>query len=330
MAASAVQQKPSIASNSHSDSTTVTTDESSMKSATTKRKKRTIDFIVENEEKSEMKTPGIQRWLQQKELMEKIHHDLHFKSLSQNKRLKKEMTESSSQMKMIDWLCDKYGAQITRNEGEDICIVDICSGKGFFGVLASHLLPRAQIICCDKNKKMNIKHFDSCSNVSFHFVDILAHKFSLSEWIRNEFEKYNKRRLILFGTHLCGILSQVIIDAFNELEDVAFALFLVPCCFPKSKHSIVAKAKEMKMENMDYWIEYGLLNHVKRQDNDGLLVECIEMEQMLSEKNRAIRIIREKMTLIPNNDLFGLLSEELSEHSDLSEPPLKKQRVLET
>ena len=84
------------------------------------------------------------------------------------------------------------------------------------------------------------------------------------------------------------------------------------------------------MENMDYWIEYGLLNHVKRQNNDGLLVECIEMEQMLSEKNRAIRIIREKMTLIPNNDLFGLLSEELSEHSDLSELPLKKQRVLET
>ena len=82
------------------------------------------------------------------------------------------------------------------------------------------------------------------------------------------------------------------------------------------------------MENMDYWIEYGLLNHVKRQDNDGLLVECIEMEQMLSEKNRAIRIIREKMTLIRNNE--RLLSEQLSEHSDLSEPPLKKQRVLET
>ena len=69
------------------------------------------------------------------------------KSLSQIKRLKKEMTESSSQMKMIDWLCDKYGAEITRNEGEDICIVDICSGKGFFGVLASQSFTESTKLC---------------------------------------------------------------------------------------------------------------------------------------------------------------------------------------
>ena len=94
-----------------------------------------------------MKTPGIQRWLQQKELMEKIHNDSNLKSLSQNKRLKKEMTESSSQMKMMDWLCDKYGAEITRNEGEDICIVDICSGKGFFGVLASQSFTESTELC---------------------------------------------------------------------------------------------------------------------------------------------------------------------------------------
>jgi len=257
--------------------------------------------------------------------MAKIHDDPNFKSLSQHARLKKEMTESASQMKMMEWLCDKYGAAITQNEGDDICIVDICSGKGFFGVLASHILPKAHIICCDKNKKMNITHFASCSNVSFHFVDILAHKFRLSEWIRTEFLKHHKRRLILFGTHLCGVLSQVIIHAFNELEDVAYALFLVPCCFPKSKYSIVEKAKELGMENMDYWIEYGLLEEVKRREDDGLFVECIQMDQMLSEKNRAIRIVRQEMELDDADK-----SESVSDNKSLLkilEPPTKKRKV---
>ena len=75
---------------------------------------------------------------------------------------------------------------------------------------------------------MNVKHFDSCSNVSFKIVDIRAFKFSLSQWIRNEFNKYNipKMKVILFGTHLCGELSQVVIDAFNELPDIAWYVLL--------------------------------------------------------------------------------------------------------
>ena len=134
-------------------------------------KKRSIHFVVENENKNNEKTPGIQRWLKEKDLMNKLYNDPNFKSLSNHSRLKKEMTEASSQMKMIDWLCN-FDKSIIKNNGNNCIIIDICSGKGFFGVLVSHILTKSKVILLDKNKKINIKHFNSCSNVDFHIVDI--------------------------------------------------------------------------------------------------------------------------------------------------------------
>merc|ERR1712154_44695 len=116
----------------------------------------------------------------------------------------------------------------------------------------------------------------------------------MGDWIRNEFVKYDKKKLILFGTHLCGELSRILIDAFNELPE-CFALFLVPCCFPK-RDKIIDKAKELKMKTMDYWLQ--LLQEGVDQKEDGLLLECIKMKQMLSEKNYLIRIVRTKMQQI--------------------------------
>merc|ERR1712228_762297 len=105
----------------------------------------------------------------------------------------------------------------------------------------------------------------------------------------------------LFGTHLCGELSRVLINAFNELSDIGWALFLVPCCYPK-KTNIVDQAKEAKMEAMDYWLKV-LQDTVERKENDDLLLECIQMKSMLSEKNHLIRIVRTKQH-IDKNDTF--------------------------
>eukprot|EP01083_Nonionella_stella_P080998 222848_1 len=287
-----------------------------------KLKKRSVHFIVENEKKQQ--TPGVQRWLEQKELMRKMYDDINFKSLSSHSRLKKEMTEASAQMTMIDWLSVHFDPHLMESQGSDYLIIDICAGKGFFGVLISHILPQSQIILLDKNKKINTKHFDSCTNVSFNIVDIRAHKFSLSKWIRNKFNEYNKSKLILFGTHLCGELSQVVIDAFNELPDLAWCLFLVPCCFPK-RDKIVTKAKELSMDTMDYWLQL-LQNQVSQTSEDHILLECMQMKDMLSTKNHLIRAIRTQLHRTHNAK--NIYEKRYNEPE--SEPPFKKRKIMTT
>lgn len=301
-----------------------------------KRKWRSFDFIIDNEQKNDDKCPGVQRWLNEKELVNKMHNDPNFKSMASHSRLKKEMTEASSQTSMIDWITNKFDDKLLETKGNDYVIIDICSGKGFFGVLICHILSQSQIILMDKNKKMNLKHFDSCSNVSFNIVDIRAYKFSLSEWIRTEFKKYNKSKLILFGCHLCGELSQTVIDAFNELSDIASALFLVPCCFPK-KDKIVNKAKELNMETMDYWLKL-LKDQVERKKDDHLLLECIKMDEMLSEKNHLIRIVRKDMfetdtqngikRKLSDNDNKNKNEHKNENETTSNEPPSKKQKIV--
>merc|ERR1712228_1030017 len=283
------------------------------------RKKRCIDYIVESENKKgdNEKIEGVQRWLKEDTLMEKMFNDDNFKGISSHKRLKKEMTEASSQLKMIDWLSVHFDQSIAENDGNDCLIMDVCSGKGFFGCLISHTLSKSHVVLIDKNKKMKMSHIESMNNVTFNIGDIRAFKFSLSEWIRTEFKKYNKTKLILFGTHLCGELSRILVDAFNELSDIGWALFLVPCCYPK-RDKIIDKAKELEMETMDYWLKL-LQQGVERKKDDDILLECMQIKEMLSEKNHLIRIVRTKMHC--NTDTF--------KDSNKLEyiPPLKKRKL---
>eukprot|EP01084_Bolivina_argentea_P142772 250786_1 len=127
--------------------------ESKSNNTNKKIKKRSIHFIVENENKRDDKTAGVQRWLKHTELMNKMYNDPNFKSLSSHSRLKKEMTEASTQMSMIDWLCKTFDNNLMQNKGNDYVIIDICSGKGFFGVLVSHILTQSNLILLDKKKK---------------------------------------------------------------------------------------------------------------------------------------------------------------------------------
>ncbi len=321
-------------------------------------KKRTLHFVVENYVNGERSVPSFDRWFNQQSLMKKLYFDVNFKSFSSHQQLKKEMTEASAQVKMFEWLSthDNHHNSLFQTGGKNYIIIDICSGKGFFGVLISHILQHANVILIDKNSRMNLQHLASCPNLEFECLDILQQEFSLSDWIRNKFHETtqhplnsttasNQRqrpglppetgtnsfnqpapktfntsataniekidadsednntnspdgnpedyKLVLVGTHLCGELSSIVINAFNLLPEIASALFLVPCCYPRQS-KIISQANELKMDPMQYWLAT-LQDQLKtNSDHPGhrkrdLFVECIQMQEILSDKNWLIR-----------------------------------------
>ncbi|ETO32911.1 hypothetical protein RFI_04205 [Reticulomyxa filosa] len=95
------------------------------------------------------------------------------------------------------------------------------------------------------------KHFNCCTNLSFHQINICEKDFSLSEWIQSCIDKITTQHeikdpiVIVVGTHLCGDLSKFLITAFNECDKV-WSLLLVPCCFPRKK-IVVREAKAVNV-----------------------------------------------------------------------------------
>jgi hypothetical protein len=291
-----------------------------------KVKRRSIHFILENEARAKAKTPGLQQWIGQGELIKKLLDDPSFKSISSHAKLKKEMTEASSQCAQLDWLAATHDDGIFKSGGEGYFIVDICCGKGFFGLLASHLLPKAEILLLDKNKKIKMGHFASIENVSFELLDIrsghflknmkASYTFSLATYLGEKFQKSGKTKILLFGTHLCGILSRIVMETFHGLLEAAprnatgescqtVGVFLVPCCFPKrcQDYDLVNEARKQGFDDtMEYWVNLllslGGSGGKKRKHGDAAgattgLEDCafehIRMQHMLSEKNHLIR-----------------------------------------
>ena len=270
------------------------------------RAKCSVHYVIENEQKAlaegKPPTPGLSKWLSNTALMDTMVNNPCFRSFSSHTKLKKEMTEASTQLEMVEQLCKEYNLLLD-SSNTDVLIVDVGCGKGYFGILAYYSLvsknaSKFKYLLLDKNEKMNLSHiFDKnspidSSKLKFEFVDIRAFNFSLSKYIRNKCNEFSNNgktndsisinnnnnnkteskqeekttgskenssensanfsktsastmKVILVGTHLCGELSNIVIDAFKELDDICIGLLLVPCCFPKQPN---ASKKQRKKE----------------------------------------------------------------------------------
>ena len=92
---------------------------------------------------------------------------------------------------------------------------------------------------------------------------------------------------ILVGIHLCGLLSQKLVDTFNE-EECIQGLVLCPCCLASHKISDAAARSRKLMssgtaDNYVYW-SLMLYNQVRRDCRRAMLVDS----GILSQKNSVI------------------------------------------
>ena len=104
-----------------------------------------------------------------------------------NRRLKKEITESIAAVRMMHRVIESSFTEAEAgcvavdqdHDGAGLLIFDICSGKGFTGMLLAALYPNAEVIMVDSNTKMDMQHCDSAlmANCSFHRCDVNGAQF---------------------------------------------------------------------------------------------------------------------------------------------------------
>ncbi|EKX37455.1 hypothetical protein GUITHDRAFT_116419 [Guillardia theta CCMP2712] len=137
--------------------------------------------------------------------VERFRQDTRLASLLKFKNRSKEITEAMA-------------------AGDQVVMLDVCSGKGFTGLLLSLEFPRASVYLLDANGNMNMSHCSSQDNLSFLHFDLFS-----SRAAEVLVDIAGMKTVIAVGMHLCGSLSPRLIDLFAFLP-AAKALVLCPCC----------------------------------------------------------------------------------------------------
>ena len=166
---------------------------------------------------------------------------------------------------------------------KDVILVDVCSGKGVFSLLASRYFAEhceddkiriRKIILLDKDPHLNWNHItidnDECQHsklpimegwprCNLHEMDDIIHR--LEDELHN-----NNACLALVGIHLCRTLSPTCIGIANRLGPTKCPhLVLAPCCLPR----IALKGK-----------------HQTKNANSQLMLPVSQYETLLERKER--------------------------------------------
>lgn len=204
-----------------------------------RNQRRRIDYIAENPNPH----PYVKKWLEEPWLPA-LRRDSNFKywnicssyllrSFFNNTNLTKELTESYGTLLKIK--------EILGSETEDLVFFDVCrltnfapcfnlsSGKGYLSCLLSFHFPGCTIYQIDNNTKIKTEHIRSLPNVEFHLIDIkgkkildLMKRVTTSKRGNGLVLLYSLSKGVLLGIHLCGELSEYMINFYNTIENMKY------------------------------------------------------------------------------------------------------------
>jgi hypothetical protein len=140
-----------------------------------------------------------------------------------------------------------------------LCIIDVCSGKGFFAAVCALALPNtsaAEVCMVDSDPKMVLRHLEArlFQRVSFHPFDV--HSEAFAAWLLEKCASAVAQGAVpvVVGLHLCGGLSTRLTSLFNALPPTHQAvLVLSPCCLPYDDHSARDQCRARDLDPYAYW-----------------------------------------------------------------------------
>ena len=142
----------------------------------------------------------------------------------------KEICEAYASAKVLEALRAAVGV----DEG-DVCVLDVCSGRGIVAFTLSLLFPRARVVMFDSNRDMDLVHIHSRPNVDFVQLDVFAPTAAAVVDAATR-----GRRGLLLGLHVCGSLAPRVAAIAHDASTVrAFAV--CPCCLKGSLGKHVKK-----------------------------------------------------------------------------------------
>jgi hypothetical protein len=183
------------------------------------------------------------------------------------------------------------------DDQRNLCLFDLCSGKGMLSILLANQFPKAVIHMVDYHKGMNLTHLEGLPNVHFHCMDLFSQE--LQQLITDQV-KQNKI-VFLLGVHLCGDLSRRAMELWETCG--AKALIVSPCCLVVEKRPLKRRygtfgyhlkdqARETGTDPYDLWCQL-LYQAIPRQigyDRVQVTMECDA--GVLSDKNAYLTATR--------------------------------------
>eukprot|EP00747_Dinoflagellata_sp_TGD_P029899 gnl/TRDRNA2_/TRDRNA2_134254_c0_seq3.p1 gnl/TRDRNA2_/TRDRNA2_134254_c0~~gnl/TRDRNA2_/TRDRNA2_134254_c0_seq3.p1 ORF type:complete len:349 (-),score=42.62 gnl/TRDRNA2_/TRDRNA2_134254_c0_seq3:348-1394(-) len=165
---------------------------------------------------------------------------------------------------------------------DGVVIIDVCCGKGMGSLILAQEFGNSTLHALDRNRHMDLAHFQEQSNIHFHEVDLFS--AAAADLISGIAADAQSRRIpvLMVGIHLCGPLSPRLLDLFLGLSAPA-VLVLCPCCLDRKKPAPKLAARRLRVDSHMYWC-LSLLWMLPSTCRRELIVD----DDVLSEKNTFI------------------------------------------
>jgi len=108
--------------------------------------------------------------------------------------------------------------------------------------------PNAHILMIDNMTKLNLEHIENLPRIDFWLTSVTESKFVPELKLKAK----DFKSVIVIGIHLCGDLSEHLLNAFHTLPN-ASCMVLCPCCISKRKTELLEKAKLEGISNYELW-----------------------------------------------------------------------------
>lgn len=237
-------------------------EEETKKKRTTTTKTK-LEYTIENcRENPHRYSPYVSEFLRSKACAE-MRENVSFDSWMRKSSLVKEIEEATACLKQIERVLMKTKKReaeeaLSRNGGEGLTFVDLCSGKGFLSIALSFAFPNARVEMMDRDESANVEHVEAMENVTFRRVDVTSEE---CEKIVEDAANTSKF-VFICGVHLCGDLSRVAIRLWRNVRrrmDGRAAIVLSPCCLPQRRRHdafgfhVKDQARALKVDNYRLW-----------------------------------------------------------------------------
>jgi hypothetical protein len=231
-------------------------------------KKTKLEYTMQNCRENPSKySPYVREFLLSKACAEMRENAL-FDSWMRKSSLVKEIEEATACVKQIERVLMKKTKKrgvlieeeeaLSRDGGEGLTFVDLCSGKGFLSIAISFAFPNARVEMMDRDESANVEHVEAMKNVTFRRVDVTSEE---CEKIVEDAANTSKF-VFICGVHLCGDLSRVAIRLWRNVRrrmDGRAAIVLSPCCLPQRRRHdafgfhVKDQARALKVDNYRLW-----------------------------------------------------------------------------
>jgi hypothetical protein len=130
---------------------------------------------------------------------------------------------------------------------ENLHIIDLCCGASLTSALALQIFPGSSVTALDLVDAKNLPHYKEAGlGDRFAYIQGDLHDDGVIAALQNRISARKAEHVVVFGAHLCGVLSIRAIEIFEQIQ--ARHVLLMPCCLPSKQQTMAADPREITVD----------------------------------------------------------------------------------